>query len=134
VDQGAPAQVLSLENDFRHLIEQFRTRTRIGIHEDEPVAGGRSGAGIAGAGNLVDRANSAVRSVELLSHTINSVVQPRRSKARRAALTDCRVCTSSFSSLKAGITTDIFMETIKPSGCLITSDFDLGFYQRLNLG
>src|SRR5215471_18106489 len=54
------------------------------------------------------RANSAVRSVELLSHTIVSVAQPRASNASAAARTLASVAGSSFSSLNAGMTTEIF--------------------------
>src|SRR5215470_6152537 len=54
------------------------------------------------------RAMSAVPSVELLSQTIVSVGQPRASNATAAARTLASVAGSSFSSLNAGMTTEIF--------------------------
>src|SRR5215831_11966619 len=54
------------------------------------------------------RAISAVRSVELLSQTIVSVAQPRASNAADAARTLASVAGSSFSSLNAGMTIEIF--------------------------
>src|SRR5262245_54845174 len=55
-----------------------------------------------------ERASSAVRSVELLSHTISSLAQPRNVNAARAAFTLAREEAISFSSLKAGMTMEIF--------------------------
>jgi len=55
------------------------------------------------------RAISAVRSVELLSQTINSDAQPRRSNASMAARMVGSVSGSSRSSLNAGTTTEIFI-------------------------
>ncbi len=54
------------------------------------------------------RAISAVRSVELLSHTINSTSQPRDVNAPAANLICASDAPSSRSSLKAGITMEIF--------------------------
>ncbi len=50
---------------------------------------------------------SAVRSVELLSHTINSTSQPRRVNAPAAALICASDSPSNRSSLNAGMTMDI---------------------------
>src|SRR6267142_5805701 len=54
------------------------------------------------------RAISAVRSVELLSHTINSTSQLRRVKASDASWISASDAPSSRSSLKAGMTMEIF--------------------------
>ena len=54
------------------------------------------------------RDNSAVRSVELLSQTMISLLHARREKAVMAALTWRNVSPMSCSSLKAGMMTEIF--------------------------
>jgi hypothetical protein len=54
------------------------------------------------------RAISAVRSVELLSQTINSVSQPMRVNAPAADLIRASDAPSSRSSLNAGTTIEIF--------------------------
>src|SRR6185436_17137044 len=54
------------------------------------------------------RANSAVRSVELLSHTINSISHPSRLKRSPAARMLPSVARMSFSSLNAGTMMEIF--------------------------
>ena len=54
-------------------------------------------------------ASSAVRSVELLSHTINSLAQPRCENAAVAMLIRRSVSAISFSSLKAGTMIEIFI-------------------------
>jgi hypothetical protein len=55
------------------------------------------------------RASPAVVSVELLSQTTISIVQPSSPNAAPAARMLRKVAPMSFSSLKAGITTEIFM-------------------------
>lgn len=55
------------------------------------------------------RASSAVRSVELLSHTTSSTSQPSRVKPAVAARMLANVAAMSFSSLKAGTITEIFI-------------------------
>jgi hypothetical protein len=55
------------------------------------------------------RAISAVRSVELLSHTMSSDVQPRRSNASMAAWMLRSDSGSNRSSLNAGTTTEILI-------------------------
>jgi hypothetical protein len=54
-----------------------------------------------------ERAISAVRSLELLSQTMISDVQPSRSKTGLAAAMLCSVPPSRASSLKAGMTMEI---------------------------
>ena len=116
---GRPAgQTMAGKNLFRHIGEQFRAGMRIGVHKNQPVAGGRRRAGISRAGDLVDRlehdsapaarAISAVRSVELLSQTISSNSQPRCVKAAAAVLICASDVPSSLSSLNAGTTMEIF--------------------------
>lgn len=57
------------------------------------------------------RAISEVRSVELLSQTTISQCQPRSVKALQAERIAARDLPSSFSSLKAGTTTEIFINS-----------------------
>jgi len=47
-------------NLLRHVCEQFHAGMGIGVHKDQPVAGGRRRAGISRAGNVVDRFNTTV--------------------------------------------------------------------------
>ena len=54
------------------------------------------------------QATSAVRSVELLSHTISSLSQPRSAKTACAVRMPRRAWGRSFSSLNAGTMTEIF--------------------------
>jgi Colicin V production protein len=51
----AAGQNFAGRNFFRDVGKQFFARMRIGVHEHKPVAGGNARAGVAGAGDLVDR-------------------------------------------------------------------------------
>src|SRR6266540_5284288 len=66
------------------------------------------------------RAFSAVRSVELLSHTMISLSQPSKEKAPAAALILRSARAMNFSSLNAGTMTEIFIR-IFGNGCLLES-------------
>src|ERR1017187_10620935 len=54
-DGHAARETTTGTNLLRHVRKQFRARMRVGVHEDQPVAGGGSGTGVPRAGNLVDR-------------------------------------------------------------------------------
>src|SRR5881396_2451141 len=68
------------------------------------------------------RAFSAVRSVELLSHTMISLSQPGAEKASVAALILRSERAMNFSSLNAGTTTEIFMMRSLTDGRLKVKD------------
>jgi len=48
-------------NFFRDVGKKFFARIRIGIHKHQPITGGNGGAGITGAGDLIDRLKNYFR-------------------------------------------------------------------------
>lgn len=88
---------------------------RICVHEDQLITGRRQRAAIAGAGNLLDRFEDHdgpgcagdVCGV-IGGHSMNSTSQSCSVKALAAVLISTRLVLSKHSSLKAGMTMEIF--------------------------
>ena len=116
---AAAARALAVLDDSEHVRHRFGAQPRIGINEEQPIAGGGFASGIAGSGNLIDRLEDhhcsrparqlGGASVELLSATMTSLAKSGRGFACSALNTLCTHAAMRLASLNAGMTMDSFI-------------------------